>query len=48
MTVGGAGRLANRFLLFGHRRPAGPFLGFGFGQETEARLAPREINAYIQ
>jgi hypothetical protein len=39
---------ANRFLLFGRRSPAGLFLGFGLGQEAETRLAPREINAYVQ
>src|ERR1700761_8821951 len=39
---------SNPFLLFGHRGPAGLRLGFGLGQEAEARLAPREINAYIQ
>lgn len=43
-----AGYSANRFLLLGHRNPAGFFLGFGLGQEAEARLAPGEIDADIQ
>jgi len=43
-----AGYSSNPLLLFGHRRPAGLCLGFRPGQEAEARLAPREINAYIQ
>jgi hypothetical protein len=43
-----AGCSSNRFLLFGRRNAAGLCLGFGLGQEAEARLAPREINAYIQ
>ena len=43
-----AGYSSNPFLLFGHRSPAGLCLGFGLGQEAEARLAPREINAYVQ
>jgi len=39
---------SNSLLLFGHRSPAGLCLGLGLGQEAEARLAPREIDAYIQ
>jgi hypothetical protein len=43
-----AGCSSNRFLFSGRRNPACLFLGSGLGQEAEARLAPREINAYIQ
>jgi hypothetical protein len=43
-----AGYSANPLLLSGRRSPACLCLGFGLGQEAEARLAPREINAYIQ
>src|SRR6185437_8188071 len=42
------GHSSNPLLLFGRRSPAGSCLGFGLGQEAEARLAPREIDAYIQ
>jgi len=42
------GRSSDLLLLFGHRSPAGLCLGLGLGQEAEARLAPREIDAYIQ
>ncbi len=43
-----AGYSSNPLLHFGYRNPAGLCLGFGLGEEAEARLAPREINAYIQ
>jgi hypothetical protein len=43
-----AGRSSNPLLLFGRRRPAGLCFGFRLGQEAEARLTPREIDAYIQ
>jgi len=39
---------SNRFLLLGCRSLACSWLGFGLRQEAEARLAPREINAYVQ
>ena len=38
----------NRLLLFGRRYAARLGLGLGLGQESEARLAPPEIYAYIQ
>ncbi len=40
--------LSNRFLLLRRRNLARLFLGLGLGQETEARLAPRIIDADIQ
>jgi hypothetical protein len=46
--VSRAGYSSNPLLHFGHRSAAGPCLGFGLGQEAKARLAPGEINAYIQ
>src|SRR6185369_10146857 len=41
-------RSANRFLLLGSRNSARPGLGLGFWQQSEARLAPREVNAHIE
>jgi hypothetical protein len=43
-----AGCSSNRLLLLGRRYAARLGLGLGLGQESEARLAPPEINAYIQ
>ena len=39
---------SNPLLLFGRRNAPVFCLRFRLGQETEASLAPREINAYIQ
>jgi len=43
-----AGDSSNRLLLPGRRYTARPGLGPGLGQESEAGLAPREIDADIQ
>ena len=42
-----AGCLSNRLLLFGRRYAARPGLGLGLGKQSEARLAPREVDADI-
>src|SRR5580698_11566003 len=39
---------ANRLLFPGRRDAARPGLGLGLGQESEAPLTPRKIDAYIQ
>ena len=39
---------SNRFLLLRCRNPTRFCLCFGLGQEAEARLAPREIDAHVQ